>query len=190
MKTAVVLLLAALALPGCEREERHFRAEAHNTGPNESAVRLSVNQPGAPLRGHVRPPAANLSMYDDNAYAIAEGKRLFRWYNCNGCHASGGGAIGPALMDSQWRYGSDPASLFATITQGRPGGMPSFGGHIPDDQVWKIVAYVRSMGGAVRADVAPSRADTLYSGKPENFRSPQRAVAKGASRPERTWEPR
>jgi cytochrome c oxidase cbb3-type subunit 3 len=82
----------------------------------------------------------------------------------------GGGGIGPALMDEQWKYGSDPASIFASITQGRPGGMPSFGGHIPDDQVWQIVAYVRSMSGQLRKDVAPSRGDTLYPGNPENAR--------------------
>ena len=189
MKAAAMLLLA-LALAGCEREERHFRAERENTGPNESAVRHSANQPALSLQGHVKPPAENISMYDDNAYAVNEGKRLFRWYNCSGCHFNGGGGIGPPLMDSAWTYGSDPASIYASIVQGRPNGMPSFGGHIPEDQVWKIVAYVRSMGGAVRTDVAPSRGDTLYPGKPENFRSPQPAVEKGKSKSEQLMEVR
>lgn len=189
LRAALALAVLAL-LAGCEREERHFEAERPNTGPNASALRQSVNQPAMALGGYVKPPAGNISMYDDNAYAISEGKRLFRWFNCSGCHANGGGGMGPALMDSQWIYGSDPASLFRTITQGRPNGMPSFGGHIPDDQVWKLVAYVRSMGGAVRSDVAPSRSDSLYPGKPENFRSPQPAIAKGRSQSETTWEPR
>jgi cytochrome c oxidase cbb3-type subunit III len=48
--------------------------------------------------------------------------------------------------------------------------MPSFGGHIPEDQVWQIVAYVRSMSGQLRKDVAPSRSDSLYAGPPENAR--------------------
>jgi cytochrome c oxidase cbb3-type subunit III len=184
MKPAARLLLLAwlLALSACEREERHFAAEANNSSAGETSVRKSANQPGMALGGGVRSAAGNFSMYDDNAYAISEGKRLFRWYNCAGCHSNGGGGIGPALMDSEWRYGSDPASLFASIMQGRPEGMPSFGGHIPEDQVWKIVAYVRSMGGAVRQDVAPSRSDTLYPGKPENFRSPQPAIDKGEGR--------
>ena len=190
MARLLLLLFVLSALAGCEREERHFAAERNNTGPNESAVRLSANQPGLALRGYVKPPASNISMYDDNAYAVSEGKRLFRWYNCSGCHANGGGGIGPALMDSEWRYGSDPQSLFATIMQGRPNGMPSFGGHIPDDQVWKIVAYVRSIGGAVRTDVAPSRTDSLYPGKPENFRSPQPAIQKGESKAEQSMEVR
>lgn len=189
-RPAGALLLAAVALFGCEREQRHFQAERHNVGPNESALRQSINQPALALGGYVRPPAENISMYDDNAYAVNEGKRLYRWYNCSGCHFNGGGGIGPPLMDSEWRYGSDPASLYASIVQGRANGMPSFGGHIPDDQVWKIVAYVRSMGGALRSDVAPSRSDTLYPGKPENFRSPQPAIEKGESKAEQALEVR
>jgi cytochrome c oxidase cbb3-type subunit 3 len=192
MKPALSLLLlaASLALTACEREERHFQAEIQNQSVNESSQRQSLNQPGMALGGYVRSADKNISMYDDNAYAVNEGKRLFRWYNCSGCHFNGGGGIGPPLMDSTWIYGSDPASLFATIMQGRPNGMPSFGGHIPEDQVWKIVAYVRSMGGGVRTDVAPSRGDSLYPGKPENFRSPQPAIEKGDSKAEQTWEVR
>lgn len=185
---AALLLLGTLA--ACEREERHFQAEELNASVNESLNRQSINQPGMALSGRVKSAAVNVSMYDDNAFSVNEGKRLFRWYNCNGCHANGGGGIGPALMDSQWTYGSDPASLFATIMQGRPNGMPSFGGHIPEDHVWKLVAYVRSMGGALRGDVAPSRSDSLYPGKPENFRSPQPAIQKGDSKAEQTWEVR
>lgn len=190
MKRLPLLLAVIALLAGCEREQRHFRAERENAGPNESLVRQSTNQPAMALAGNVKPPAENISMYDDNAYAVNEGKRLYRWYNCSGCHASGGGSIGPALMDSEWRYGSDPQSLYESIVRGRPNGMPSFGGHIPDDQVWKIVAYVRSMGGAVRTDVAPSRTDSLYPGKPENFRSPQPAVQKGQSVSEQSLEVR
>jgi cytochrome c oxidase cbb3-type subunit 3 len=189
-RTQLLMLCALLALTGCEREERHFQAEANNASSNESSVRLSVNQPAVALGGSVKSAEKNISMYDDNAFAVNEGKRLYRWYNCSGCHFNGGGGIGPPLMDSEWRYGSDPASLFETIMRGRPNGMPSFGGHIPEDQVWKIVAYVRSMGGGVRTDVAPSRGDSLYPGKPENFRSPQPAIEKGESKAEQTWEVR
>jgi cytochrome c oxidase cbb3-type subunit 3 len=186
----VAVLCALLALAGCEREERHFQAERQNASATESSVRRSVNQPAMALGGRVKSAESNISMYDDNAYAVNEGRRLYRWFNCSGCHFNGGGGIGPPLMDSEWRYGSDPENLFASIMQGRPNGMPSFGGHIPEDQVWKIVAYVRAMGGGVRTDVAPSRGDTLYPGKPENFRSPQPAIQKGQSKAEQTWEVR
>ena len=39
MNKVLVLLLPLVLLAGCEREERHFEAERHNTGPNASAVR-------------------------------------------------------------------------------------------------------------------------------------------------------
>jgi cytochrome c oxidase cbb3-type subunit III len=171
---AVILSVGLLA--GCEREARRFSTPAQNQTATEQAERVGSLQPGLPLTGKVRQAVRNDSPYDENAFAVNQGKRLFRWYNCNGCHSMGGGGIGPALMDSEWKYGSDPASIFTSVMQGRPEGMPSFGGHIPEDQVWQIVAYVRSMSGQLRKDVAPSRADTLYPGNPENARptlSPQ-----------------
>jgi cytochrome c oxidase cbb3-type subunit 3 len=102
-----------------------------------------------------------VNQYEKNAWAVAEGKRLYGWYNCVGCHAQGGGAIGPPLMDDEWIYGSDPANIFATIVEGRPNGMPSFRGRIPDNQVWELVAYVRALSGQVAKDVAPGRDDDM-----------------------------
>jgi cytochrome c oxidase cbb3-type subunit III len=173
-----VLLLAAVSaaclLSGCEREARRFTTPAGNTTATESGPRASSNQPGSPLTGGVRQAVRNTSPFDENAFDVNQGKRLYSWYNCNGCHANGGGGIGPPLMDSEWRYGSDPANIFASITQGRPEGMPSFGGHIPEDQVWQIAAYVRSMSGLLRKDVAPSRSDSISTNQPENARPEQK----------------
>jgi cytochrome c oxidase cbb3-type subunit 3 len=165
-----VPIVLALVLAACEREARRFDTPARNQSAREDTPRAGGNQPALPLEGKVRSPLKSASPYDENAYAVAQGKRLYRWYNCSGCHSMGGGGIGPALMDEKWKYGGDPANIFASIVQGRPEGMPSFGGHIPEDQVWQIVAYVRSMSGQLRNDVAPSRADTLYPGPPENAR--------------------
>jgi len=161
---------AALALAGCEREARRFTSPAPNATATPAGERSGSLQPALPQAGGVKLAAGQNSPYEENAYGLQQGKRLFRWYNCNGCHANGGGGMGPPLMDSQWRYGSAPSDIFATIMQGRPNGMPSFGGHIPEDQVWQIVAYVRSMSGQLRKDVAPGRADTLAAGPPENAR--------------------
>jgi cytochrome c oxidase cbb3-type subunit 3 len=113
-----------------------------------------------------RPFVANPD--EKNAYALAEGKRLFSWYNCNGCHAEGGGDKGPALMDNVWIYGSEPQNVFATIVQGRPNGMPAFGGRIPENEVWELVAYVRSLSGLVSQGAAPNRADAMQAKKPES----------------------
>jgi cytochrome c oxidase cbb3-type subunit 3 len=170
MKRWLVAALLVASLGACEREQRRFTGTARNETATESGKRQSNNQPAAALTGGVKEALTNTSPYDGNAYAVNQGKRLFRWYNCSGCHGAGGGGMGPPLMDSEWRYGSDPAAIFESITQGRPNGMPSFGGHIPDDQVWQLVAYVRSMSGQLRKDVAPSRSDSMYAGPPENAR--------------------
>jgi cytochrome c oxidase cbb3-type subunit 3 len=172
---ALLLPLALVAgLTACEREARRFESPVPAAGASApEAPRVGALQPGTPLQGGIRLASTGAGPYDGNAFAVSQGKRLFRWYNCNGCHAMGGGSIGPALMDDQWKYGSSSAAIFASIMQGRPDGMPSFAGHVPDDQVWQIVAYVRSMSGQLRLDVEPSRGDTLSGGEPEVARKPQ-----------------
>ena len=113
-------------------------------------IRQSTLQPGPPSPVRlVRNPV------EGDAEAIETGKRLFNQFNCAGCHAGGGGAIGPALIDDQWIYGSGAGNIFSTIIEGRPQGMPAFGGRISEDQTWKIVAFVRSIAG-VTEEPAPS----------------------------------
>lgn len=78
--------------------------------------------------------------------ALEEGKQLFVAYNCADCHGSeGSGGVGPSLQDNRWHFGGDPGEVYESIEQGRPAGMPAWGGHIPESQVWALVAYVRSL---------------------------------------------
>ena len=159
MKTLRICLAVAgvaLALSGCYREKRPVKAPPAASSVGEPSYAAK----GVPVNNH----------YDENAYAVSQGKTWFRAYNCNGCHAQGGGDIGPPLMDARWRYGSDPASIYATIAYGRPNGMPSFGSHVPEDQIWQLVAYVRSLSGQLSKNVASARSDTLQAGKGESRR--------------------
>jgi cytochrome c oxidase cbb3-type subunit III len=150
---SAVLLLCLLA--GCERETRRFR-DAPPTVTAADAVRPNPLEVGPPVR-----QASATGGYEDNAWALSEGKRLFRQFNCTGCHAQGGGSIGPALMDAEWSYGSAPDNIYASIVGGRPNGMPAFGGKLGVTQVWQLVAYVRSLSGWIRKDVAPGRDDGM-----------------------------
>ena len=152
------LLLAASA---CERESRRYK-EISPADARPDAVKLSTLQPGK-----ADPPEEKISPYQNNAYGISEGKRLFSAYNCNGCHALGGGGIGPALMDDKWIYGGDPEQIYSTIVQGRPNGMPSFAEKVPNNQVWQIVAFVQSLSGNVPQDAASGRDDDLSAKRPE-----------------------
>jgi cytochrome c oxidase cbb3-type subunit 3 len=158
---ALVLALSLFVAIGCRREQRIFDPGPSGATPANGTI---LNEVSA---GQVPPQAAPLG-YQQSAYAVAEGKRFYQAYNCVGCHAQGGGAIGPALMDSEWIYGSSLEQIHSTIVQGRPNGMPSFAEKIPDYQVWEIAAYVRSMSGLLPSDVAPSRSDHMPASVPES----------------------
>jgi len=148
------LVLGIWALAGCEREQRRLQE------PAGDAVTLTT--PISDIRaGGASVVTATGSPYDDNAFALNEGQRLFEWFNCSGCHAHGGGALGPALMDDKWLYGSEPEQIYSSIVQGRPNGMPSFGARIPRQQVWQLVAYVRSLDGHLPKAAAPNRPDAM-----------------------------
>jgi cytochrome c oxidase cbb3-type subunit 3 len=155
------LLMTLVLLAGCERETRRFR-EAPPAATTTGAVTMSSLRPGPPT-----PDSPVQSAYEENAWAVSEGQILYGSFNCKGCHAMGGGGIGPPLMDDEWIYGSAPENIFATIVQGRPNGMPAFGGRIGPPEVWKLVAYVRSMSGLVPNDAAPGRQDAMRVKEPE-----------------------
>jgi cytochrome c oxidase cbb3-type subunit III len=170
------IVVALLALAACEREQRRFQ-EASGNAPAQATSPADTVKPGGTVAATtVADPTdpAVASLYQENAYAISQGKQLFTWYNCAGCHAHGGGGMGPPLMDDKWRYGAEPDTIYRTIVDGRPNGMPSFAGRIADTQVWQLVAYVRSMSGLVRADAAPGRADGMQAGEPETRREKTR----------------
>jgi cytochrome c oxidase cbb3-type subunit 3 len=89
-------------------------------------------------------PRAN--PYTQDPIALAEGRRLFVWYNCYGCHGGhAGGGMGPSLRDVTWIYGNSDANIFNSIAEGRANGMPAWGTKLPEDQIWKIVAYIKSL---------------------------------------------
>src|SRR3954468_11796260 len=142
---SAALLSMALAA-ACKREERTFHVSPQAASVPET-VMLSELHPA-----QVGSNAPVKSGYEQTAQSLSEGKTLFQKMNCVGCHAHGGGGMGPALIDDKWIYGSDPDQVYATILQGRPNGMPSFAGKLPEQQVWKVAAYVRSLGGLTSKD--------------------------------------
>ena len=73
----------------------------------------------------------------------------------------------------------EPEQVFATIVEGRPNGMPSFGGKIPDYQVWQLVAYVRSMSGLVVEGCRAEPRDDMSAKTPEASTETMRAEALG-----------
>jgi len=155
-----VALVAALAASGCERERRAYHSAPEGANPRPA---LTGFRPGAPEA----PDASATGLaYERNAYHIAQGGRWYRAFNCNGCHAAGGGAIGPALMDDAWRYGGSIDQIHASIIDGRPNGMPAWRDRITDMQAWQLAAYVRALSGNVSKAAAPSRRDAMSATPP------------------------
>jgi cytochrome c oxidase cbb3-type subunit III len=167
LEKTVLLVACALFLVGCEREKRDFSGPTPQGGP---APVLSGLQAGAPSGQPADPRGA---IYANNAYHIGQGQNLFRWMNCTGCHANGGGDAGPALMDAEWRYGGDIDHIYASIDQGRPNGMPSFRNKLPPEQIWQLAAYVLSLSGNVRKDAVPSRSEGMSSVPPLTQKEPE-----------------
>ncbi len=143
-----VVLLTSLA---CNRDSRPVVTGGPARGIGGAVVRTSEL-----VAGGRTDHGSLLNPYQGNKNVLAEGERFYGWFNCAGCHGgAGGGGIGPPLADKDWIYGGDPGHIFLSIVQGRPNGMPSFGDQIPDDQVWKIVAFVSSL-----SEHAPSQSKT------------------------------
>jgi cytochrome c oxidase cbb3-type subunit 3 len=98
---------------------------------------------GFPVSGQ---PMELRNPHEGDKSAIATGAKLFVAYNCIDCHgADGAGAMGPSFQDGRWHFGGSAGAVFESIYQGRPDGMPAWGGRISNDQIWMLTAYVQSL---------------------------------------------
>lgn len=71
--------------------------------------------------------------------------------------------MGPSLRDRSWLYGQSAASVFDSIAEGRAHGMPAWGVKVPEEQIWKLVAYIHSM----RTEREPAAPDQTIPPPPE-----------------------
>jgi mono/diheme cytochrome c family protein len=94
--------------------------------------------------------------------SIAAGQKAYM-ANCSACHgntAEGaekagitvsaiediGGKQPPALNDDTWDYGSTDGEIFMVIKSGvSPFFMTPFNGRLPDNDIWSVVNYLRSL---------------------------------------------
>ena len=137
-QVGVLLCCLAVGSSACRKSTPSGGEAAASPPPMFTAV--------GPIPGPVtdhRPPA---NPYAEDRTAIGEGRQLFIRFNCSGCHGGrAGGGMGPSLRDVDWLYGSEDAQLFSTIAEGRAHGMPSWQPRLTSDQIWKLVAYIKSL---------------------------------------------
>jgi cytochrome c oxidase cbb3-type subunit III len=98
-----------------------------------------------------------------NPEALAIGQKLFL-NNCAQCHASdGGGSRGfPNLTSGAWQWGGEPATLKATIAEGRNGVMPPFGPALGEQGVKNVAQYVRSLSGLTTDSIRVAFGKDIY----------------------------
>jgi cytochrome c oxidase cbb3-type subunit 3 len=122
---AIAAVLCAVLLCGCGAEKRAVG-------------------PGLPLTAPTGKADPRARLYEQNAYQVSEGGRMFRWQGCDGCHTET--APGAAnLTDPQWRYGGATTDLYTSIAMGRPNGMPAYDGKIAPEQIWQIAGYLHGL---------------------------------------------
>jgi len=92
-------------------------------------------------------PAAAKEMknpFEGKPEAIKAGEKIFD-AKCSECHMDGTGGAGPDLTDDKWIYGGSDAEVFETVSGGRKGGMPSWKSELSKDDIWQVIAYIRSL---------------------------------------------
>jgi cytochrome c oxidase cbb3-type subunit III len=152
-RSGAAAALALILLSGCDRMRGDERREMPPDGPPRGVI----FPPDAPLDPGPQPASRFIESrnpFEGDRQALRDGERYYVWYNCNGCHGIlGGGGIGPPLRAEQFIYGNDAASIYQSIAQGRPQGMPAFGGITSEDMIWKMVAYIQALSRG--EDVGP-----------------------------------
>jgi cytochrome c oxidase cbb3-type subunit 3 len=169
-RPALVLLrggavtLALLGLASCEREKRELRLDPPIASALDRVAIMPSGVGGAPPAAY----AAVGKPYVSNAYSLSQGKRLYAWFGCRTCHADGRGGSGPPLLDGWWQYGPDIVSIFVSIRDGRPDGMPRFSEKMNTEQIWQLAGYVQTLGAYSSKTAAPSRDDDVNTRPAEN----------------------
>jgi putative heme-binding domain-containing protein len=94
---------------------------------------------------------------DGDRAALRAGRTLFET-RCAECHgADAKGISGPDLTEL-WAAGTTDGRVFQTIQLGIPGSiMPS--SSAPDDELWAVVSYLRSLGTVSQVEFATGDAD-------------------------------
>jgi len=112
-----------------------------------------------PLSVSAESPSQN--PFAGDAQAIADGKKHFEGVCAGYCHVTESSTRPgqcPSLFDCEWKNGAKDADIFRIMSDGVPKTqMIGFKGRLPDEMLWKIVAYLRS-ASKCQQDGKPSAA--------------------------------
>lgn len=99
IRTTLLIVSALLVVGGCPRAET----------PVAAGGTSSADTPVGPVPGGVQLAHYPTNPLANDPVALQDGRRLFNWYNCSGCHGghAGGGMVGSSnVQDSPTRAAS------------------------------------------------------------------------------------
>ncbi len=119
------------------------------------SVQASAADAGERLYKNLPAEVAALSnpyVFEDKI-ALKEGKKLYR-KNCSTCHGTRGNGKGPignslvpkptSFLHVSYTSQQPDHNFFWAVREGSPGtAMPAFKSQLKEDEIWKIVAYLR-----------------------------------------------
>jgi mono/diheme cytochrome c family protein len=125
--------------------------------PAQAVFAFAIAAPGE-ASGPLNPQAAD-------AATIAAGRQLYV-ANCVACHGATGRGDGPAAIGLRPRPADfmqhmipgkhTDGQVFLWIKNGFPGtAMPAWSGRLSDDDIWRIVVYLRTLGQPAAATLDP-----------------------------------
>lgn len=190
-----VALLFSMTMVGCSASDP---PPANAAAPPAASADTAATPPSAPIPGSPMQPVSGTvppalgpvgpipgpqvpgedpsltiaDPYANNPVALEEGRQLFVQMNCAGCHGGhAGGGMAPNLRSpKEWLFGDTPAKIFDSISMGRGEGMPAWGMKLPPDVIWKLVAYIQSLGTPQEPDKpAPAPAHAPESAAAQVF---------------------
>jgi mxaJ protein len=140
------------------------RAQAQEQVPGGAAPPAAPDAAPAPASPDAAAPAApasaapaalgtaadgskKLNPFLGKADMITEGRALYFKLGCQGCHGGGGGGgMAAPLIDDAWKFGSDDQTLYNLIKGQIPRQtMPTAYSNLPDDEIWKMLSFIRSV---------------------------------------------
>ena len=113
----------------------------------------------------------------DDPAVIRDGAHEYDEHGCVNCHGGPGAqwqkfseGLNPDPPELKEVAGLEPQKLFWVIKNGiRMTGMPSFGkAGVPDDEIWKIVAFVKKLPSVTEADYKTWTAAPAPAAAPAN----------------------
>ena len=87
--------------------------------------------------------------------SVARGRQRYV-FSCRQCHGNTGlgdgdmshaGGVPSDFTDAVWQHGASDGEIFLVIRDGLTADMQAYDGQIPEEDIWHLVNYIKSLAG-------------------------------------------